>query len=206
MGNNRYILGSRKAINTEKREQGCPGISSKTGRRPPQHGPHRILETIFYVLRTGIKWKAIPKAYGGTSSIYRYFRFWWEQGFFQALWIAGVENYAEAKGINWIWLSAEGCMSKAVLTQEGVGKTPMDSGKNGSKRHLLVDGAGVLVAPGANRYEVSQLEVVMDAFQVERPDRFESPQQVCLDKGYSGEAALEIVVLRGFIPYSKGRG
>jgi transposase len=126
------------------------------------------------------------QAYGGTSSIHWYFRFWCEQGFFQALWIARAENYAEAKGIDWIWLSAEGCMSKAALAQEAVGKNPTDSGKNGSKRHLLVDGVGVLLAlvvPVANRHEVSQLEVVLDASQIERPDRFETPQQVCLDKG-----------------------
>jgi hypothetical protein len=62
-------------------------------------------------------------------------------------------------------------MSKAPLVQEAVGKNPADRGKNGSKRHLLVDGAGVplvLAVTGANRHDVS------------RP-----------------EAALEIVVLRG---------
>jgi transposase len=35
---------------------------------------------------------------------------------------------------------------------------------------------------------------------------FEQPQHLCLDKGYSGEPALETVVLRGFIPHIKSRG
>jgi transposase len=72
-----------------------------------------------------------------------------------------------------------------------------------------VDGTGVplaLVVTGANRHDVSQLEAVLDAFQVERPDIFETPQHLCLDKGYSGEPALEIVVVRGFIPHIKSRG
>jgi hypothetical protein len=72
-----------------------------------------------------------------------------------------------------------------------------------------VDGVGVplaLVATGANRCDVSQLEVTPDSFQVERPDSFEIPQRVRLDKGYSGEPTLETVVLRGFIPHSKIRG
>jgi transposase len=72
-----------------------------------------------------------------------------------------------------------------------------------------VDGAGVplaLVVTGANRHDVSQLEALLDSFQVERPDIFETPQHLCLDKGYSGEPALEIVVLRGFIPHIKSRG
>jgi transposase len=63
-----------------------------------------------------------------------------------------------------------------------------------------------LVVTGANRHDVSQLETLLDSFQVERPDIFETPQHLCLDKGNSGEPALETVVLRGFIAHIKSRG
>jgi transposase len=53
---------------------------------------------------------------------------------------------------------------------------------------------------------VSQLEPLLDAFVIERPDIFAYPQHLCLDKGYAGEPALEVVVVRGFIPHIKGRG
>ena len=88
-----------------------------------------VLEAIFYVLRTGIQGKAIPQAFGAASSIHRYFRFWCEQGFFPALWTTGPEHYEEAKGIDRIRLSADGCMSKAPLAREAVGKNPADQGK-----------------------------------------------------------------------------
>jgi transposase len=74
---------------------------------------------------------------------------------------------------------------------------------------MLVDGAGVplaLVVTGANRHDVSQLEAVLDSIVIERPDIFECPQHLCLDKGYTGEGALEIVVLRGYVPHIKSRG
>jgi transposase len=87
------------------------------------------LETMFYVLRTGIQWKALPQAFGSASAVHRYFRFWCEQGFFQALWVAGLARYDEAVGIDWTWLSAAGCMTKAPLAQESVGKNPTDRGK-----------------------------------------------------------------------------
>ena len=32
------------------------------------------------------------------------------------------------------------------------------------------------------------------------------PQHLCLDKGFAGEPALEIIVLRGFVPHIKSRG
>jgi hypothetical protein len=41
----------------------------------------------------------------------------------------------------------------------------------------------------------------LDSIVVQRPDIFERPQHLCLDKGYAGEPALEIVVLRGFRAY-----
>jgi hypothetical protein len=53
---------------------------------------------------------------------------------------------------------------------------------------------------------VSSLEVLPDSFQIERPDIVENPQHLCLDKGCIGEPALELVVLRGFIPPIKSRG
>ena len=89
----------------------------------------KVLEAIFYVLRTGIQWKALPKAFGASSAIHHYFRFWCEEGFLQAMWIAGLSSYNEAQGINWTWLSADGCMTKAPLAQETAGPNPTDRGK-----------------------------------------------------------------------------
>jgi putative transposase len=74
---------------------------------------------------------------------------------------------------------------------------------------MLVDGIGVpiaMVTTGANRHDVSQLETLLDSIIIDRPDPFEQPQNLCLDKGFSGEPALEAVVLRGFIPHIKSRG
>jgi transposase len=62
------------------------------------------------------------------------------------------------------------------------------------------------VVTGANRHDVSQLETLLDSVVIERPDIFECPQHLCLDKGFTGEPALETVVLRGFIPHIKSRG
>jgi len=41
----------------------------------------RVLAGIFYVLRTGIQWKALPKEYGAASAVHRYFIKWTEAGF-----------------------------------------------------------------------------------------------------------------------------
>ena len=98
------------------------------GGRPPME-MRKVLQAIFYVLRTGIQWNALPKTFGFSSAVHRYFLFWCEQGFFQALWVAGLETYDEVKGIDWTWLSGDGCMTKAPLALETVGPNPTDRGK-----------------------------------------------------------------------------
>ena len=58
---------------------------------------------------------------------------------------------------------------------------------------MLVDGRGValsLVVSGANRPDVTQLEIV-----IERPDDIE--QHLCADKGYYGDPALQMIISKG---------
>jgi transposase len=97
------------------------------GRKPIP--PRRVLEAIFYVLRTGMQWKALPKAYGAGSSIHEYFSEWAQAGFFRRMWQEGLLAYDEMKGLGWEWQSVDGCMVKAPLAQDGVGRNPTDRGK-----------------------------------------------------------------------------
>jgi transposase len=139
----------RKERDTSKTFRRKPG----GGRRPME--PRRVLEAIFYVLRTGIQWKALPKEFGASSSIHRYFRFWCEQGLFQAIWVAGLERYDEAHGIKWSWLSGDGCMTKAPLAREAVGKNPTDRGKKREQTPYARRRSGCAAGAGGNRGQPS---------------------------------------------------
>jgi transposase len=90
-----------------ERDQNKDYRRKPAGGRPPIT-PRKALEAIFYVLRTGIHWKTLPERFGAASAIHRCFRFWCEQGFFKALWIAGLQTYDETTGINGTWLSTPG--------------------------------------------------------------------------------------------------
>ena len=93
----------------------------------------KALEGIFYVLRTGCQWKALPREYGSGSTVHRTFQKWLAAGFFEKIWAKGLEQYDELEGIGWEWQSLDGCMVKAPLALESVGKNPTDRGKNGDK-------------------------------------------------------------------------
>jgi len=65
------------------------------------------LEGIFHVLKTGIKWKALPKEeFGCPSCIHAYFKKWEEGGLFRKLWEARLVECDEMKGIAWEWIDA----------------------------------------------------------------------------------------------------
>jgi transposase len=57
---------------------------------------------------------------------------------------------------------------------------------------------------GANRHDVSQLELVLDEIIIKRPDDIE--HNLCADKGYSGQPAFDAMVTRKYIPHVKQRG
>jgi putative transposase len=59
------------------------------------------LEGIFYVLRTGIQQKALPKEYGAASSIHQYFSEWAQTGFFVKMRQEGLPAYDLLAGLGW---------------------------------------------------------------------------------------------------------
>ena len=57
---------------------------SRKGGRPPLNY-RSVMDGIFYVLRTGCQWKAVPKGFGSGSSLHRYFQRWLKRGVFRDL-------------------------------------------------------------------------------------------------------------------------
>jgi len=81
----------------------------------PRMDDRQAMTAIFYVLRTGIQWKALPRQMGAASTVHDRFQYWQEQGVFKRMWEAGLQAYDEAKGIEWTWQAVDGAMTKAPL-------------------------------------------------------------------------------------------
>jgi putative transposase len=82
--------------------------------------PDRVcMEAILFVLRTGCQWKALDATRFCPGSTARdRFQLWVEAGVFHELWQSGLLAYQEWQGIDWSWLSMDGCMTKAPLGGE----------------------------------------------------------------------------------------
>ena len=101
----------------------------KTGR--PRLDPRRVVDGIFYILRTGCQWKAVPSEFGSGSTLHDYFQEFVERGFFRDLWEAGLFEYECLKGIKWDWQSIDGAMTKSPLGGEKNRQEPHGSGEVG---------------------------------------------------------------------------
>ena len=101
---------------------------SRKGGRPPVP-LRRVMDGVFYVLRTGCQWKAVPPEFGSGSTLHRKFQEFVRRGVFRRFWQAGLMEYDELRGIQWDWQSIDGAMTKAPLGGEKYGPQPHRSGR-----------------------------------------------------------------------------
>jgi transposase len=90
--------------------------SPKGGR--PALDPRRVADGIYFVLRTGCPWKAVPREFGSGSALHNYFQEWRRRGVFRRLWKQGLAEYDHRQGIRWNWLTLDTATNKAPLGGE----------------------------------------------------------------------------------------
>lgn len=156
----------------ERMEPLLPRIRrSRKGGRPPV--PFRqVMDGIFYVLRTGCQWKAVPPEHGSGSTLHRRFQEFVKRSVFRRLWRIGLMEYNELKGIQWEWQSIDGAMTKAPLGGGNTRPNPTDRAKLGTKRSLLTDGVGVplgLAVSGANTHDKRLVKPTFKSMPIEWP-------------------------------------
>lgn len=103
-----------------------PAPKPKGGR--PRMADRSAMDAIFYVLRTGCQWKALPRSLGAGSTVHDRFQEWEQAGVFERLWKAGLGAYDQAVGIQWEWQAMDGAMTKAPLGGKRNRRQPHRSG------------------------------------------------------------------------------
>lgn len=85
----------------------------KAGR--PRMDDRRAMSAIFYVLRTGCQWNALPRSLGASSTVHDRFQEWRKADVFRRMWIDGLSVYDKKAGIDWKWQTMDGTITKAPL-------------------------------------------------------------------------------------------
>lgn len=121
---------------------------------------------------------------------------------FKRMWNAGLAEYDEVKGIDWKWQAVDGAMTKAPLGGDLTDPNPTDRGKSGTKRSLLVDGKGVplsIVVGPAQGADSKLLAPTLENIVFVQPESSrQSPQNLCLDKSYTGQPTQETGAKHGY--------
>jgi transposase len=175
--------------------------------------PYRTcLDGILFVLRTGCQWKHAPREFGSGSTLHRRFQQWAQRGSFKRVWRLLLREYDVLRGIRWRWQALDSATTKAPLGGEATGKSPVDRGKLGTKRHVLTDQRGAPIGvkvTGANRHDSQAVRATLESIPVKRPTADAvGEQHLTADKGYDYPAVRRTLKRRGYtahIPQRDGQ-
>ena len=104
-------------------------------------------------------------------------------------------------------MAVDGCITKAPCGGEQAGKSPVDRGKQGTKRSTVVDACGIrlgaIVAP-TNRHDSLLLDETLTTLETLGPP----PERVSehVDRGYDSGTTREKLKARGLVPTISEKG
>jgi putative transposase len=186
---------------------------SATG-APRKHGWRTILNAMFYVVKNGCVWRALPHDFPAWQTVYHYFRLFRLNGLWEQLNTAIREAVRQKEG-RAPQASAMIVDSQSAKSAEGGKQRGFDGGKlvYGRKRNLLVDTLGLVVLVKVTAANVQDVHAGKQLFQAvaEKPELRSRLEKIFADGSYRGDlvdwvqhhlqAALEIVLKR---PGQKG--
>lgn len=115
--------------------------SNTSGR--PRGILERILHGIFYVLRTGIQWRALPYVFGKPMTIYHWFTQLCQKGLFSETWTFAIGKLQERNLLKLMHQSLDSAHRKAPAGGNLTGPSPVDRRKLGTKIVIQADGQGI---------------------------------------------------------------
>lgn len=176
-------------------------IPQKKSTRRPRKGTKKIMKALFYIFRTGIQWKALPREFKvSASTVHRRFQEWITDSIFQKIWINILKKYERQNNTMMHWIAIDASFSKAPLGGIEVGKSPVDRRKIGTKKHICVDQNGVVIGisvSGANRHDNTMVQATING--IAAPLKHERII-FAADSAYDAKNTREFLKKKGFVP------
>jgi transposase len=168
------------------------------GCHKPRIGDRIIFEKLIQVLRFGCSYESIAGCTCGATTIRERRDEWIRAGVFGKLTAIARESYDRIVGLVLEELAVDGCITKAPGGGQCAGRSPVDRGKMGMKRSLLVEGKGIplgrVLAP-ASRHDSPLLAATLDKLDDIGP--LPGGITVHLDAGYDSQKTRDELQARG---------
>jgi putative transposase len=183
--------------------------ASATG-APRKHGWRILLNAMFYIVKNGCVWRALPHDFPTWQTVYHYFRLFRQSGLWEQL-NTHIRQAVRQKEGRQAQASAMIVDSQSAKSAEGGESRGFDGGKHvsGRKRNLLVDTLGLVVIAKVTAANVQDVHAGQQLFSVvaHKPELLSRLEKIFADGGYRGElvtwtqhnlhAVLEIVLKLG---------
>ncbi|MFD5211598.1 IS5 family transposase [Streptomyces anulatus] len=158
-------------------------VGPKGGRRE-KHPPRRIVDAIFYVVRTGCAWRQLPKDFPPWPTVYWYFTWWHDDGTVERVHDTLRGRVRKADG-----RKAQPIDSQSVRTADTVpvGTRGFDAGKKvkGHKRFIVTDTLGLLLAVHVVAANIQDRDGAKRSLLWTRLDH-PGVQRIWADQGFAG--------------------
>jgi transposase len=154
-----------------------------------------VFDKLVQVLVFGCAYARIADATCSATTLRRRRDEWIAAGVIDTLHALTLAAYDRMIGLALEDLAVDCCMTKAPCGGEVAGRSPVDRGKQGLKRSLVVDAAGIplaTIAAPANRHDAPLLEPTLDALTM-----VDQPLTIHLDRGYDSRVTRERLASRG---------
>ena len=162
-----------------------------------------VFEHVIAALVHGSGYERIATRGCSDATIRRRLKAWAAVGLSEQVHTLALRAYDRMIGLELDDLAVDGCITKAPSGGEVAGRSPVDRGKQGLKRSLVTDGAGIplhVVSAGANRHDAPLLGPTLAGLA--KLDGLPDDVTVHLDRGYDGNptrALLDDLGLDGAI-------
>jgi transposase len=171
--------------------------AARPGGRSRTTSLREVLNAILYLLRTGCQWRLLPKNFPPRSTVYGYFRRFWQDGVWHRIWLILLMAAREQAGKE-ASPTAGIVDSQSVKTSEAGGPRGFDAGKKvkGRKRHLITDTQGLPLALAIHPADLQDRDGLRLVCHRIKPW---FPWLACLfaDAGYQGDIAAGIAAQAG---------
>jgi hypothetical protein len=165
----------------------------------PRISDRVVFEHVIAALVHGSGYERIASPGCSDATIRRRLKEWAAAGVSEQVHALALQGYDRMIGLELDDLAVDGCITKAPGGGEAAGRSPVDRGKQGLKRSVVTDGAGIplhVVSAGANRHDSPLLAPTLAG--LDKLDGLPDDVTVHLDRGYDSTVTRTLLDALGF--------